>query len=345
MTPFGWKSDRSVEAWLYAQPYGFDFFQAVRILELLNPSAVSPGQGSEPEKEAVHFRSRVGLDFPASEIQEVSPPPAPGEPASMTVNFLGVAGAFGPLTHADTELLMERIRAKDYTMRDFLDIFNHRLISLMYQVRKLHRVALTTQSPEQTPVARYLYSLFGLGLEPLRGRMNVRPDGQRPRSVDDALLYSAGILSQQPHSAAGLERLLSHHFGVGAKIFQLVGRWRALGSDQWTRIGTRGQHQRLGETAAIGTRIWDQQGAFEVRLGPLSLVQFQDFLPGGSAWRPLQELTRFYAGLQFEFAFRFTVKAAEVPAMRLGQARLGWTSWLLKQVCPADDSQACIRLA
>lgn len=336
MAAFGWKTDRSVEKWLYAEPYRFDFFQAVRILELLNPDAISAGQGSEPEKEAVRFRSRVGLDFPASEIQEITPPTAPGEPAGMTVNFLGVAGAFGPLTHADTELLMERIRAKDYTMRDFLDIFNHRLISLMYQVRKLHRVALTTQSPAETPLARYLYSLFGLGLEPLRGRMKV---------PDHSLLYSAGILSQQPRSAAGLERLLSGHFGVGTRVRQLVGRWLELGRDQWTRIGVRGQHQRLGKTASMGTRIWDQQSAFEVRLGPLTLAQFQDFLPGGTAWKPLHELTRFYAGSQFQLAFRFTLQAAQVPEMRLGKARLGWTAWLKTDEFAADDSQACIRLA
>ena len=336
MAAFGWKSERSVEEWLFAEPYRFDFFQAVRILEILNDSAVSPGAGSEPEKEAVRFRSRVGLNFPASEIQDISAPQSPGEPAGMTINFLGVAGAFGPLTPADTEHLMERIRAKDYAMRDFLDIFNHRLISLMYQVRKLHRVGLTTQSPEETPVSRYLYSLFGLGLPELRSRLQVD---------DRALLYSAGILSQQPRSAAGLERLLSRHFNVRAGVRQLMGRWRAIGPDQWTRIGARGRYNRLGEGAALGTRIWDQQGAFEVRIGPLTLAQFQDFLPSGTAWKALRELTRFYAGPQFQFSFRFTLKAAEVPKMRLGKTRLGWTSWLKVTDFPSDDSQTCIRTA
>jgi len=37
------------------------------------------------------------------------------------------AGSASPLL---TELLIQRIRFKDTAMRDFLDIFNHRIISL-----------------------------------------------------------------------------------------------------------------------------------------------------------------------------------------------------------------------
>jgi type VI secretion system protein ImpH len=335
---FGWQGERSLEEWLFAEPYRFDFFQAVRLLESLRPDAESPGQGSEPEREAVRFRSRVALDFPASEVQQIVPAADADDreggaaiPAEMTVNFMGLAGAFGPLAIPDTELLLERIRSRDFAARDFLDTFNHRLVSLMYQARKMHRPALTTQSPDQTPVARYLYSFFGLGLTALRGRMRI---------PDRALLYTAGILSQQPRSAAGLERLLACHFQVTVRVRQLVGRWRPLEPGEWTRIGkVRGRNQMLGMSTSIGTRIWDQQGSFVVQLGPLTQAQFFDFLPSGTAYRPLSELTHFYAGPEFEFAFRLTLQAAAVPETRLGQARLGWTSWLKTRPFATDDSQ------
>ena len=336
MRAFGWQGNRSVADWLVAEPYRFDFFQAVRILELIR-GGVSPGSGSEVAKESVRFRSRVGLDFPASEIQQITVPSTASGQAEMTVNFLGLAGAFGPMAPPDTESLLERIRAKDYAMRDFLDIFNHRLLSLMYQVRKVHRVALTTASPEQTPMARYLYSLFGLGLAELRDRLE---------GVDDrALLYSAGILSHHPRSAAGLGCLLARHFGVSVQVVQLMGKWRDLAPDQWTRIGAGGQHRRLGDSAAAGTRVWDQQGTFEVRMGPLSFAQFNDFLEGGSAYAPLCAMTRFYTGPEFDFTFRLVLQAADVPPLRLGVGRLGRTSWLTKVPSAADDSQVRIRPA
>jgi type VI secretion system protein ImpH len=336
MTAFGWQSERSIEAWLYGEPYRFDFFQAVRLLEILHPQARSPGQGAEPEKEAVRFRSRVGLDFPASEVQNIVPSPGPRSPAEMTVNFMGLAGAFGPLAMPDTELVLDRIRSKDFAVRDFLDIFNHRLVSLMYQVRKAHRVALTTQSPEQTPLAKYLYSCFGMGLAALHGRMGI---------PDRALLYTAGILSQQPRSAVGLERLLACHFQIKVSVRQLAGRWRQLEPSEWTRIGARGRNQILGDAAVVGTRVWDQQGSFVIELGPLKQTEFLDFLPMGIAYKSLCELTRFYAGTEFEFAFRLALAAADIPETRLGQSRLGWTSWLKTRPFGSDDSQVRLRPA
>jgi type VI secretion system protein ImpH len=321
MAFYGWQTDHSLADWLFAEPYRFDFFQAVRLLEALDRKLRSPGVDSNPEQEAVRFHSRVALDFPASEVQQLTLPATASAPAEMTVNFMGLAGAFGPLPLPATEMILDRVRSKDFAARDFLDIFNHRLISLMYQVRKLHRVTLTTRSPEESPVARYLYSFFGLGLAELRNRLH---------TPDRGLLQMAGILSQQPRSAAGLERLLAHYFRVGVRVGQLAGRWRALESTEWTHIGViHGKNQRLGDGVVLGTRVWDQQGAFEVELGPLDGHQFPDFLPVmGKAYGPLCELTRFYAGREFEFAFRLVVAARAVTETRLGQARLGWTSWL-----------------
>jgi type VI secretion system protein ImpH len=334
MATFGWRRERSVADWLFAEPYRFDFFQAVRLLEMLRPHARPVGEGSEPEKEAVHFHSRAGLDFPASDVHQVLPPASEAAPAEMTVNFLGLSGPQSPLPLPFTELVLERVSRRDSGLRDFLDIFNHRLISLLYRSRKVHRVAFTTRSPEESPAAGYLFAFLGLGRPSLRNRMTVK---------DRVLLYYAGLLAKQPRSAAGLERLLSDHFQVNVGLRQLQTKRRALEPDQLTLLGRTGQNRSLGNNAVLGTHVWEPQGSFEVDLGPLSLEQFLDFLPCGSANLPLAELTRFYAGPELEFSFRLRIEAGAIPESHLGSARLGWTSWLKTQPLHQDDSQVCLR--
>ena len=331
MPEFGWNSEGSVSDWLFAEGYRFDFYQAVRLLELLSVHCTAVGEGAFPWEEAVQFQSNVAFAFPASDVQEVQSEKS--SPAKMVVNFMGLAGAHGPLPHSFTELIMERVRQRDTGLRDFLDIFNHRLISLMYRTAKVHRVALTARSPEHSPISQFVYSFLGLGLPSLRHRLEV---------PDRTLLYYAGLICQEPRSAAGLERVLADCFQVKVALKQFQGMWRDLEPDQWTYLGRTGQNQALGQGAVLGTRHWDQQGHFEVELGPMPYAQFLDFLPNGSAYKPLCSLVRFYAGQEFDFSFHLRI-APEVPASKLGGTHLGWTSWLRTETAPQEESQVHLR--
>src|SRR5277367_4658086 len=106
---YGWKQKASVEEWLLAEPWRFEYFQAIKLLELLHPDRQVPGESSEPDSEVVRFRSRVTLEYPASEIQQLLPPASKGEPYAMTVNLLGIAGQYGPLPLPDTERVLDSV--------------------------------------------------------------------------------------------------------------------------------------------------------------------------------------------------------------------------------------------
>ena len=322
MAAHGWGTDRPVEKLLYEEGYRFDFYQGVKLLEILHPERISPGEGSEPEKEAVQFKAKVGLDFPASEINEIAAPVEDEKPAKMSVNFMGLAGSQGPLPMPYTELILDRVWEKDTAFRDFLDIFNHRLISLMYRSRKTNRIGFEFTSPDQSHFARYLFSLIGLGTEGLLGRMKVR---------DRALLLYTAFLAQQPRSMIGLEYMLSDYLGIKVKGIQFCGQWHYLEEDQTTHIGLSGQNQILGQSVVVGTRVWDQQGIFDIHVGPLSLREFMDFLPLGDRFAPLCQLILFYEGNELSFYMVLLLKGDQVPESRLGGTggpRLGWTSWL-----------------
>jgi type VI secretion system protein ImpH len=333
---YGWKAEASVEEWLLAEPWQFEYFQAIKLLELLNPDRDAPGESSDPNGEVVRLSSRVTLEYPASEVQRITPPKVKGQPYAMSVNLLGAAGQYGPLPIPDTERILERVARRDAAMRDFLDIFNHRLLSLLVKVRKMHRPSLTARQPHLERTAFYLYSFFGLGHPALRGdRLGVS---------DRSLLYYCGILSQHPRSASGMGRFFADYFGVKAVVRQFVGVWRYLEEDQWTRVGVTGRNQILGVTTLIGGRYWDQQGAFEIGLGPLNLNAFLDFLPIGGAFTSLLALARFYAGVDAEFRFRLTLRYPQVPETRLRRnSRLGWTSWLKTRPFTKNDSQVVLQ--
>ncbi|MBV8544879.1 MAG: type VI secretion system baseplate subunit TssG [Acidobacteria bacterium] len=332
MASYGWRESRSVAEGLFEEGHRFAFLQAVRLLEELYDERTPPGEGVDPQREVVRFRHAVRMDFPPGDVESVHPG-AKGEPAEMVVNILGLAGALGPLPPAVSELIVERTFRKDKAFRDFLDIFNHRLVSLLYRARKKYRPAIDTRAPDRGRVATVLYSFLGLSTPHLLGRMEMR---------DRALLPYAGLCVDRYRSTAGLVRLLEDYFGVPVDIAQFAGRWDAIEDDDVTRIGESGQNQLLGGGAVLGRRLWSDDSSFRVQLGALTFVQFLSFLPNGSAFRALVAAVQFYVREELGFTIGLTLAAAEVPVLRLGAGQgifLGWTSWLKRRPSVANDSQ------
>lgn len=334
------RSTRSVAQRLFAEPHRFEFYQAVRILEQLRPQCVPLGEGVEPQREAVSFASDPGFAFPPSDIRALTPSEEDAAlPPRMEVTFIGLAGARGPLPNAATEVLLQRARHRDTAFRDFLDLFNHRIVSLMYRVRRHTRLSLGTEPPEQTRFARYLEAFLGLGTPNLRGRLG---------APDRALLRYVGLLAGRARSAPGLEILLADYFAVAVRVQSFVGCHLVLDEEERTAIGRydRGRNNALGQSVVVGARVWDRQSRFAVHMGPLTFSQFLAFLPIGGAHGVAAALTRFYVGEHLDFDIRLILRPDEVPQARLGRqdgSRLGWTSWLRRQ--PGDTRPGLVRLA
>jgi type VI secretion system protein ImpH len=303
-------------------PGRFEFFQAVRLLLRLFNQPAAPGGFTPAAREVLRFRAHNSLAFPPSQIDSID---WDGDVPAMVVNFMGLTGPMGVLPHVYTELILSRIRARDRTLADFFDVFNHRMISLFYQAWEKYRSPVAYERDGQDRVSMYLMSLIGLGSDGLRNRMVVR---------DDSLLFYAGLLSLQTRSAVALRGVLQDYFGVPVEVEQFVGAWQPLGKSDQCDLGSGASlGSQLGVGAVAGDEIWDQQSRIRLKLGPLTEAQYLGFLPGGTAYEPLRELARFSGGVHLEIEVQLILQRAVVPRCKLGEdglagPRLGWFTWM-----------------
>ena len=316
---------------LFNEPCSFSFFQAVRLLERMLPDRAPVGRYANPQQECVRFAVNPSLNFPASEIQALETP-AEGSPR-MTVNFLGLTGPVGALPNYMTELIGLRVRAHDTALRDFIDIFNHRLLSFFYQAWLKHHSIIAYERDAADPVTECLFCLVGIGTPGLRARQAVK---------DESLIYYSGLLAPVPRSAAALEAILTDYFGVPFEVVPFVGTWRKLGSSDQCVFGDDSESTAVGIGVIVGDEIWDQQSRVRLRIGPLTIRQYRDFLPVGSAFPALRALTRTYCGNDIEFEIQLILRAEDVPPCRVDEEaadtpRLGWSTWVKSRPSPEHD--------
>lgn len=336
MAPESGKDTDSLSRMLTERPGSFDFFQAVRLMHRLFPSRVPVGRASDPDKEAVRFRSSVSLVYPAVEIKGLEEEDGKDAAPEMTVAFMGIASpsSFGSLPLRYAEFLLELEKRKNRVLRDFFDLFNHRFISQFYRAWEKHNLPVSHEREERGRIETALYSLIGMGLPGLSSRLPF---------PDRALLYRAGILGRRPLPASSLEGLITSYFKVPAEVIQFVPRWYDVAEEEITRLGEA--NSTLGEDALIGSSVRLHLYGFRIRLGPLGWDEFMDFLPPGAGFRSLVELAYLAVGKEFEFDIQLVLKAPEVPDFRLSSAPgqlayLGWSTWVKSRPFDHDPSDA-----
>jgi type VI secretion system protein ImpH len=321
------------------EPYLFEFFQAVHLLERFFPDKVGVGRFAPLAAEVARFRANSTLAFPASEIQALTWP-AQGA-VQMQVNFMGLTGPEGVLPLNYTLFLAERARAGDSAPADFFDTFNHRIISLFFKAWEKYRFWIAYERGDHDQFSHHLLDLIGLGTSGLQDRQVV---------ADDSLLFYSGLLAQHPRSATALEQILNDYFEVPVEVEQFAGGWYRLDTNtQCCLEGRSSYSEQLGVGAVVGDEVWDQTARVRIRIGPLSLAQYKEFLPTGSAFEPLRVLTRFFSNDEFDFEVQLVLNHHEVPRCELGAdpesaPRLGWTTWGRTKEMTKDVADTILQL-
>jgi len=307
---------------LLARGREFGFFQAVRQLEAALAGHARIGHLGPVSEERLRLRPELGLGFPTGDIAAIDRlPDRPGQPAryELVSTFLGIYGVSSPMPSYLTEDLFA-LEETNQLQRRFLDLFNHRLLSLFYRAWQKYRCADVDMAGPNGAYTKRLLLLLGLD--------------RLPRACDDRLINLqlirfAELLTQHPRSAIGLQTCLRRFFpSIPIEVEPCIAVWTAIPPDQRSRLGMQGV--ALGQDFWLGEDVCNRSTTFRVAIGPIGYRTFQDFLPGAARRQELEALIAVFNqdGLDCEIAIAVRTGSAAnndgddgagFPAVRLDE--------------------------
>lgn len=260
--------------------------------------------------------------------------------------FTHVIGLFGPtgvLPHHDTDLVTGG--EPNVLLRDFLDIFNSRIITLFFHAWQANRPDVALEmfrrdiADREDATTRALLSLSGFGLQQTREQFLFS---------DDVIAGSAGLLSGSVRSASSLQRCIANQFRIPVVVTEFIHEQIHLPVRIQSRLDANAAgYNQLGVTAIAGRSVPSHVQRFEVRMGPLDRREFEALCPYSTAedaqrtvpvniaFRRLVDLIRCALERPLDFDIRLQVQPEAVRPSQLGSTRLAFDSWVVGQ--PGDQ--------
>ncbi len=337
---------------LFNKPDCFDFYQAVRMLSLSGVEEKTSyalqhmmiGGESSPDLEFIRFKTSTNSNFPLGLIESVKEHDGYSETTKileMVVSFMGLTGPMGILPQHYSELVAKTVAEGNPALKDFFDLFNHRLISLLYLAwdKYNHFTGYERAKKLKTmldPVTELLMNFSGIGMPALQNRLGFD---------DEISVHYAGIFSRQIRSAETLEHILTAYFQLPIQVLQLQGKWLYLAKSERSTVTNQQSeyiYNKLGVNFVLGERYWNAQNMFRVYIGPVNYTVFKSILPSGKLLKSLVEMIRFYCGLELDFDIQVELIASETPPLQLNclnPPSLGWNTWIKNKVFNVNPNQ------
>ncbi|RUS59685.1 type VI secretion system baseplate subunit TssG [Pseudorhodobacter sp. E13] len=312
-------------AQLLAEPEKYHIFRALRILEAQFPDLPRLGESTRPRQEPFRLEQEAELAFPPSTIAKMVPP-AQGKPGRLINRFFGLFGPHGPLPLHLTEFARDRQRNhRDPTFLAFGNMLTHRLFGLFYRAYAVAHPAPSFDRSLKGNRAGREVDPFARKVAALSGHYE-KGFNNRDEMPDMAKRHFVGHLTPGPKHAHGLVSIISGFVRAPVTLQQFVGQWLELEpGDRW-QLGSR---VGLGLGTSIGSKVWSHAAKFRLRIGPLTLKDFERMMPGSPSLARLEAIVRNYVGDTLDWDINLVLRREEVPQAVLGQTTmLGHTSWI-----------------
>ncbi len=308
-------SPESVEQ-LRAEPWRYGFISLLRRIGA-DPRIDPIGTARRPQAEPFRLGQAPSLAFAPREIADVR---TVNGRLKIRLLGLGMLGPNGPLPVHVTEIAREREQNRhDPTLVDFLDIFHHRYLTLLYRAWASGQAAAGLDRPDDEAFSFYVASLTGHDVDEI---------AHQPFPAHARLAASAHLV-REGRNPEDLRATLEHYFGVPVAIEEYVFHWMETAPASHSYLGAPVESSTLAMGAMLGEQVPDRQHKFRIILGPLDMDAYLRFTPQGVDLPKLVEcVTEFTGrGSRWELELRIKPQGAP-PAVLGGPQRLGWSGWL-----------------
>jgi type VI secretion system protein ImpH len=312
---------------LKQDPFQFGLFQAASLLE-----RIALGQGDTaswgPSDHPVRFKSDITLGFPAGDIQSIRPEDSGSY--QVYTSLMCLAGSRGPLPLVFTEMLLASRRNKDHAPVDFMDVFNHRLLHLLFQAKQKYHLSLGARHLADMPLLRFVDASASLGF-------------REKKAVNEEAIWlqHAALMGAAPRSMSSLLAMLQDRLGIRFEAQQFFGEWLLIDPSEQASLG-RGLKNKsaaqLGVNATLGIRAWHQGAGILLQAKNLTPQAYQKLLPGESCHRKLKWLVKQHQSSNYRVCLQIHLKDRHFKPAGLGAQgpRLGLTAWLT-HAAPAHE--------
>jgi type VI secretion system protein ImpH len=305
---------------LERDPSAFDFHVVLRRIELSLRDRPPLGTALRPSDEPIRVGQDPSTAFSPRAISAFRPSKN-GKPPRLDIAFTGMFGPNGALPLHLTEYSRDRMRlAGDGTFTSFVNLLQHRLLLLFHRAWTKSQATASRDRPAADRFKTYIGALMGIALD--------RPSRRSP-TFDEERLYYGGRLALRVRNPDAIAAIISDYLELPAAIEEFVGEWVMLPDASRWRLGQDRLVSVVGESTIVGARTWRRDHKFRIILGPLSLGDFEDLLPGAPGLARLRTVVRDCVGDELKWDIRLIRGPGANDEIRLREhGRLGWTSRL-----------------
>lgn len=322
----------------------YDFYQFVRLLESAHKSEKKllymknsyVNMSFDSKKEFIYFSTDSRCNFPLSPVTDAS---YKLNVFKITVSFFGLTGVNGTLPFHYSEKLMRASHSGNHAMHDFFGIFNHKIISLLYETWKKNSCYVTFTSSDKIFNKS---DVVGFALSNISGAYD--------KNIEKELFaYYANYFSAPNRSALRLQNMLSQYFSLPIRILPLYGKWCYL-YDEKTVISTNkitSNFNELGFTAILGNKQWTISNNFRIYVGPITYRIFMELKSNPNLLNKLIVLTRLYVNPELDFDVQIEIIGNDIPRCKLSNIKstiLGWNAWLINKTLTKNVNSVVMRV-